>query len=629
MARARSAEPALSARDAARLPGRTQTTIVHGLALIPACAYGVYHALYENPAVATFSLLACVVIVASWRRALRGQDNRVHKLLFCALLTAELVLTSYHFGYRGLILVFPLTASFLFLMRFGLAVTASLVAIGASLAAALHVVDVAMAARFGVALLLSTAFSAAFAYSLNRQKDALREDIHRDFLTGVSNRRGFIDWMNRNVRGAGEASRALCLFYIDVDDFKRINDTYGHATGDELLSQFSRRVLSCIRDCEKIPDPHECANFGRLAGDEFALALLELDDAAVAEIVAQRIIQHVASPFNLNQTELTISVSIGILYTTATDEDAETLLARADQAMYSAKQLGKNQCQFFDADLAAAVRDRKQIEIGLRKALAERAFHLVFMPIFDCQTLRITAAEALLRCDLPELAEFGPDQYIPVAEQHALIRDVDQFVLELALETIARERDALAALDVLVAVNLSAQALRNKHFPEVLGELLARHAVAPTLLELEITETRSAGFDALSIETLNRLKALGIRLSLDDFGTGYTGFNQLMNYPVDRLKIDRSFIEDLTNSDGDDRAITDVVLAVAAHYGLDVVAEGVETQAQLDYLRERGCGGVQGYLLSRPVAFDEFLALCRDGKQQPATSRFARQLASA
>ncbi|MCB1740369.1 MAG: bifunctional diguanylate cyclase/phosphodiesterase, partial [Gammaproteobacteria bacterium] len=392
---------------------------------------------------------------------------------------------------------------------------------------------------------------------------------------------------------------------------KRINDTYGHATGDALLAQFCQRVMGCLREEDKVYIRNRCVNFARLAGDEFALAILDVADQSSAEHIARRIFERLSSPFSLPGTEVRVHASIGILYIEAIEQPADALLIQADKAMYYAKQRGKNQYQFFDARLAEAISERKRIEMGLTRAVNENAFDLVFMPIVDTQTLRIVGAEALLRCSDEQLAGVAPESYILVAEQQGLIREIDLLVLEKAFSRIAAIESDPRYDHLTFAINISAIELHNQGFPARLSKLLVEHDIPPRRIELEITETALIAQDEASLAVLHELRAIGVGLSLDDFGTGYIAFNQLMNYPVGQLKIDRSFINALSECGPSDRSLVDIVIALAHHFDIDVVAEGVETIEQLEYLKARRCRYAQGFLFSRPLPWSQFIALCQ------------------
>ncbi|MEP5765364.1 MAG: EAL domain-containing protein [Halieaceae bacterium] len=441
---------------------------------------------------------------------------------------------------------------------------------------------------------------------LNNAYVNLLQDIHHlasfDHLTGLANRRSFQLILARQLHSARNQSAQSALLFIDLDNFKRVNDQYGHATGDRLLQKFSDQLQESIRPEDVVASMGENV-LARLAGDEFALLLNDTDGASGARIVAERILGMFDQGFEVDGVCHNINASIGIALAPEDGNHAQTLLRNADAAMYEAKANGKNRYQFFNRDIASVMSRRQKIEKVLDRALDSEHLHLVYMPIFETASLRPTGVEVLLRC--PALAEqgIGPDEFIPVAESTGQIKRIDLWVLEEALLHLRCLRDE-HGYQGFFAINISAVELHNEAFPQQVSELIARYGIDPALLELEITETSLVSDDADSIETLQALKALGLRLALDDFGTGYTAFNQLASYPVDTLKIDRSFVNAISDSSQQKRPMVDIILTLAELYDLHVIAEGVETAAELAYLQHSGCQQLQGYFLSMPLSWN-------------------------
>ncbi|MCL6416013.1 EAL domain-containing protein [Aestuariirhabdus sp. Z084] len=428
-----------------------------------------------------------------------------------------------------------------------------------------------------------------------------------DHLTGLSNRRSFNKILDRQLRKSIINKQSMALLFIDLDNFKRVNDQYGHAAGDQLLLEFAKQLQTCIRPTDVAATASD-DQLARLAGDEFSLLLPDVADPQAAERVAQRVLDLFEHGFKVNGIYHNVHASIGIAMVPDDGNNAEALLVHADAAMYQAKDQGKNQYQFFNQQIAQRMQERQHIEQILIQSLAERSFEMLFMPIYDANSLQPVSAEALLRC--PALAEqgLGPDQFIPIAESTGLIKQIDLRVIDEALGKLRWLQEHLD-FSGKMAINISAVELHNKAFPSQVQKLLDQHAVDPGKVELEITETSLINNDEESIDTLRALKALGVSLALDDFGTGYTAFNQLASYPVDCLKIDRSFVASLSDSNSNKQPMVDIILSLADLYHLHVVAEGVETEEQLQYLQRQACQLVQGYYLSKPIPWDELVAL--------------------
>lgn len=454
---------------------------------------------------------------------------------------------------------------------------------------------------------------------LNNAYVNLLEDVHHlasfDHLTGLANRRSFQLILARQLHNCSRSSEQVALLFIDLDNFKRVNDQYGHAIGDRVLQAFSEQLRESVRP-EDVAASLAANSLARLAGDEFALLLNGSPGADGASVVASRVLAMFERGFEVDGVRHNIQASIGIAISPHDGSHAQTLLRNADAAMYEAKANGKNRYQFFNREIAAVLERRQKIEKVLDDTLADRSFHLVYMPVFESTNLQVVGVEVLLRS--PALSEMGigPDEFIPVAESTGRIKEIDLRVIEESLSSF-RELQQKFGYRGYFAINISAVELHNDDFPGQVAQLIARYGVDPGLIELEITETSLVNDDADSIRILGELKALGVRLSLDDFGTGYTAFNQLANYPVDTLKIDRSFVNDLAGGEVHKHRMVDIILSLADLYQLRVVAEGVETPEQLKYLRERGCQQLQGYFLSTPLSWSDMqdLAAGRSGSQ--------------
>lgn len=581
--------------------------VAHGIAFLTASGYGSYHLLYHSWLIGSLLILVSINVIFSAIKTLKNEDGNFFRYVFVALLILVLIVTSYELGFRGLILVFPLTAGFWFLLSFRMALLCNSFLIISTLVASINSMDTVTIVRVAIAMILSLTFSAAFSYAVNKQKIALEKDANEDYLTGIMNRRSFNMWLDSILSRTKQKKQTLTLFYIDIDDFKYINDTYGHTVGDEILLQFSKRILSLIRHNEIISQDNETVNFARLAGDEFVLAILDIGNYKAAETIAKRFIENMAKGFILHDAEINLNVSIGIAIHDSNNESAADILQHADAAMYHAKHSGKNQYCFFNIDILNELSERKEIELSIRKALEDDEFNLLFMPIYHCSSLEMVGAEILIRSTSEKLACVGPEKYIPIAESHGLIREIDLWVIENTFTKIKEVLYKPGMESLWFAINISALELHNREFPEKVQQLMHKYNIPPERIEFEVTETSLVSQDDISIATLNKLKNLGISLSLDDFGTGYTAFNQLMHYPVNNLKLDRSFVSNIASQDKNHASMVDIVLTIANSYSMKVVAEGVETQQQLEYLQKLNCDYVQGYYLSKPIEWTHFL----------------------
>lgn len=436
----------------------------------------------------------------------------------------------------------------------------------------------------------------------HRAKAHIEYLAYYDVLTKLPNRQLFVRDAARAIEKARETSTGLALLYVDLDRFKRINDNLGHSVGDELLQHVARRLERGVRDPEDrgaegvLP---EGARIARLGGDEFVVLLAGIGDEAKAGAVAERLQRIVGEPIECAGHRFVVTPSVGIALFPSDATDIDGLLAKADMAMYQAKERGRNGHAFFGQSMAIRSLGHLELETDLHRALDNGGFEVHYQPKIDLVTGEIVGAEALLRWQHAERGWIGPDKFIPVAEETGLIVPLGEWVLGEA----CRQLRSWAEQDMgnlTIAVNVSVhQFSRSDFLDRVLG-LLAESGVDPKRLELEITESILMKNIAETTDCLRRLRAAGISVAVDDFGTGFSSLGYLRHFPIDALKIDRSFVTDLQQSD-DAAAICAAIIAMARELKLRVVAEGVETPAQLEFLRSHRCDQAQGYLISRPV----------------------------
>ncbi len=422
-----------------------------------------------------------------------------------------------------------------------------------------------------------------------------------DALTGLANRFAFNEQLDRALAHAKRNRRHLAVFFLDLDDFKYINDNLGHSVGDLLLRQAAERLRAELRKTDVV---------SRIGGDEFIAMIQDLDRDQSAARVAGKLIESLAAPFVLHEREYWITASVGIATFPRDGSDRETLVRHADAAMYHAKDRGKNNVQFYSDALNEVSRRRLTIERALRRAFEHGRLEVHYQPTVELATGRITGAEALLRWHDPDLGTVSPQDFVPLAEETGLIRRIGAWVLRTACEQARRWSDAGFAVGV--SVNVSAQQLRGDALREGIARTLWDTGLAPSQLALEITE--GTLMDADAANALREIKSIGVGVSLDDFGTGFSSLSYLKFVPIDSVKIDQSFVSDIA-VDPDDAAIVAAVLSIADQLRLRVVAEGVETQEQRQFLLARGCHEMQGFLFSPALPGDEFLELLRKRSQ--------------
>jgi diguanylate cyclase (GGDEF)-like protein/PAS domain S-box-containing protein len=456
-------------------------------------------------------------------------------------------------------------------------------------------------------------------------RKSAEQQIHQlalyDSLTGLPNRHLFKEQLSHAVARSARTGELLVMLSLDFDRFKRINDTLGHQVGDLLLKETATRLDQSVResDCVTRQDADATTCVARQGGDEFTVLLTNLNHAQDAARVARRILEALSQPFHVAGNEIVLCTSIGVAVYPLDGIDGDSLLKNADAARNYAKQHGTNNYEYYDGNMNTSAVQRLTLESNLHKALERDEFSLFYQPKIDVMTRAIVGAEALIRWRHPELGLVSPLEFIPLAEETGLIIPIGEWVLRTACAQIRAWRDA-GLTPVPVAINLSAKQFHQQNICESVTHALREFQVEPHLLEIEITESAAMQNAEATTATLHKLKAIGVRIAIDDFGTGYSSLSYLKRFPIDSLKIDRSFVTELPGNQ-DDASIAQAVITMGHALRLKIIAEGVENEAQLDFLATNFCDEMQGYFFSRPLPADQCTQLLAD--RQEAASRAA------
>jgi len=434
-------------------------------------------------------------------------------------------------------------------------------------------------------------------------QDELARQANHDSLTGLPNRNLLWDRIDRACVRAQRYGHSAAVAFLDLDNFKLVNDSLGHSLGDHLLRAVAARLESSLRAMDTV---------ARLGGDEFVLVLSDHKNAQSVSGELQRIVESFSQPFAVDGRDVFITASVGVALYPQDAKDPESLMKSAELAMYRAKESGRNAYQLYTAEMQTSITERLALESKLRRALERGELALHYQPQVDLRTNRIFGCEALMRWNEAELGMIAPAKFIPIAEETGLIVPIGEWVVRTAcLQNKAWQNAGLPT--ITMAVNISARQFREKNLLQAVAKILAETGLDPTQLELEVTESVIMHDAQHVIAALQAFRDMGVRLSVDDFGTGYSSLSYLKRFPVDRLKIDQSFVRDIT-TDADDAAIAQAVITLGHTMNLRVIAEGVETPEQLAFLRRNQCDEMQGYLFGKPMSADEFGKLLESGR---------------
>lgn len=444
---------------------------------------------------------------------------------------------------------------------------------------------------------------------LERAVKDLQYLANYDSLTQLPNRALCMDRIKYALKGAARSNTMVAVLFLDLDHFKDVNDSLGHAVGDQLLKSTSQRLLERIRSEDTL---------ARLGGDEFVIILNHIKDTENVIDIVEKIVVSFEEPFKLSSYQVNTTVSIGICMYPHDGIDVDSLMKAADAAMYKAKEVGRNTYEFYQMDLNQLANRRHQLANELRGAVKNGEVHLVFQPQLNLLKNKVAGAEVLVRWNSPVLGQISPAEFIPIAESTGLIKEIGDWVLDNACKVLAsclKEN-----LKIRLAVNLSAMQFKQADLASQIADTLKKYNVPPRCLEVEITESMLMRDVNKAIEVLEKIKEMQIRIAIDDFGTGYSSLAYLRRFPLDALKIDQSFVDELV-VDNDDTAITLAIISMAKSLRLEVIAEGVETLQQLEFLKHNNCDDIQGYYFSRPIPEQEFKDFIRQHRQSNAVSK--------
>ena len=442
----------------------------------------------------------------------------------------------------------------------------------------------------------------AIRYGVEHKRIEERLTILADFdpLTRLANRSQFQRKLKQELAVSQRTGRSLVIMFLDLDHFKQINDNIGHTVGDHLLKKVAARLQDCCRETDTV---------ARLGGDEFAIVAPHFNDQLAVGAVAEKIIEALSQPFDIDGHTVHTGVSIGITVFPSDEDNMERLLANADMAMYRAKAEGRNTYRFYDANLNEEIKQRRRLERELARSLERGEITAHYQPQFDIASGRMTGVEALARWIRPGQEEVPPSEFIPIAETTGLINRLGEYMLRIAC-TDCRAWQRMGLADIGVAVNISPAQFRRAEFVTSILNILQGCDLEPHNLEIELTEATVTEDINEAAAALHQLRDAGVRVAIDDFGTGYSSLGNLKNFPVDRLKIDQSFVAGVDSELGD-QAITRAIIRLGAGLGMDVTAEGVERREQLDFFASANCGSAQGYHLAHPMPFEELIAAAK------------------
>jgi diguanylate cyclase (GGDEF)-like protein len=572
------------------------------LGATPWVYYFVYHLNYGVEDIIWFCVFNFIMLLLCGVTTYLYGFKNIHKQVITYAFGFGIAYASFYFDIKGIVYIYPYIVAMYYAYSSNKALIFSVLFAVIALFAVSYQQDIRIVIGLSISITVTIVTSYLYSRILKYNQDQLVTEANKDYLTGIANKRNMMRWLKQQLISL-QPSSMLVLFYIDIDNFKRINDTYGHVIGDLVLKEVSQKLIHFIGSLQENTENKDIIA-SRISGDEFLIIMKKSDLVSCIDRRANELLEIINEPIKIERIKFNLKACVGVYTTADSQKRALDVINSADQAMFKAKKSGRNLVAFFDDKLADDLAIKNKITIALDNAIEQDSFLLNFMPIYS--SFKMIGVEVLIRSCDPVLSQYGPDKYIPIAEEMGHIYLIDLIVIEKTFIEISALLPVITDLDFVFAINISALELSSDSFLAEILKLTDKYNIPPKIIEFEITETSLVGREENTIKTLEALRSKGYKLSLDDFGTGYTAFSQLQSYPVNTLKIDRSFINNISKEDKKINSMVEVILSLAKLYELDVVAEGVEEQFQLDYLQSLGCNAFQGYLLSKPLGIDDF-----------------------
>ena len=576
------------------------------LCFIPVSIFSFVQYLKGNYLLALSLVIASLVFAINFKNIRNNHISNGSIATIIISVSCCLALASYYIGLHGVFYAFPSIVGLFYLVSIRIGLLISIPSTIIYLALTMLHGEPPETLKLFTSFMLTIIFTAYSAYFSKQQQDAVDKESKKDPLTGLANRHAYNEWLNDCHLNSDINS--ITSINLDIDNFRIINDTFGFETGDKLIQQLAGKMSDVIESSPTIKGA-KSHYLTRFSGDAFVIGLTNLPE----ELDIMQLIDRLKSAVNqltiVSGNSTKIYASVAVVRTNRLNGKFTNVIDNIDVTLKQAKQLGKNNVQIFDESLGQQSIEQKYIAKELTQAIKKNQFHMVFMPIFRNDKNTIAGAELLLRCDRKELAKYGPDKFIPIAENYGLIEEIDFWVLNESFKIIANTELLRISSIEFYSINISSKQLHNKEFVYRIQEMLDKYRIDPNNIELEITETSLVETDLQAIDMLISLRRIGFKLSLDDFGTGFTSFNQLKKYPLNCLKIDRSFVSGDMENTSPLIGMSLVILSIAKLYNFNVIAEGVETEQQYLELKNHGCQYFQGYWFSKPLTAKDFVFL--------------------
>lgn len=573
------------------------------LCFIPVTIFTYVHYLKENYILASSLFCTAIIFAINFKQIHNNEISNIGKASIIISMWCCLAFASYYIGIHGIVYCFPSVVGIFFLVSIRTALFISIPSIIIFLVLIMLHGEPIDALRLASSLSLTVIFTAYSAYFSREQQNAIVKESRKDPLTGLANRYAYNEWLSECQ--LNKEINTITSIHLDIDNFRIINDTQGFKVGDKLIQNLAEKLSKIVPDSHMV-DNSVSYYLARFSGDSFALGFTNLPTQLDILKFVERLKLLVNQLVVVTEHSSKISASFAVVRSTRVKGEFHNIIDNVDVTLKKAKQLGVNSVQVFDESIGQASEEQKLIAKELIQAINENQFYMVFMPIFRDNNKTIAGAELLIRCSRKSLMNYGPDKFIPIAESCGLIEILDFWVLNESFKMIANTEKLKTSNLEFLSINISSNQLRNKEFVCRIKELLDKYKIDPTKIELEITETSLVETDLQVIEMLVALRRIGFKLSLDDFGTGFTSFNQLKQYPLNCLKIDRSFVSGDKEISTPLIGMSAVILSIAKLYHFNVIAEGVETEQQYIDLKNNGCLYFQGYWFSKPISLADF-----------------------